>query len=188
MIELRLTSDVDRLLVTLQAGEHLTADMSPVMRQAAGILAGATEDAFADEKAPSDGKKWVPLALSTQGKVIRGKIRGAHPILQVSGQLAASVSTSYDKQSATISTNKVQAALMQLGGIAGRAEASRNVKAGMRARSAAGRSSSRDYKPFQRPRIPAREYIGVGASHMTRIEQAALAYMVAKLGGGSVTA
>lgn len=188
MIELRVTADVDKLLTTLQVGEHLTADMSPVYRQAAGIMAGATEDAFAGEKAPSTGKAWVPLALSTQGQVIRGKRRGAHPILQVSGQLAGSVSTSYDQVSATISSNKLQSAIQQLGGVAGRAEPSHNVQAGKRARSRAGRSSSRDYKPFQRPRIPAREYIGLGISHMGKIEQAALKYMLAKLGGTAVPA
>jgi phage gpG-like protein len=188
MIELRITSDVDKLLATLEVGEHMTADMSPVYRQAAGIMAGASEDAFAGEKAPSDGRAWVPLALSTQGAVIRGKRRGAHPILQVSGQLAGSVSTTLDRVSATISSNKVQAAIQQLGGIAGRAEPSRNVQAGRRARARAGRSSSKDYKPFQRPRIPAREYIGIGISHMARIEQVALGFMVAKLGGTPVAA
>ena len=82
----------------------------------AGIMATATENNFKDEGRPD---KWVDLSETTKKQ--RQKI-GKYPgqILQVSGQLASSVSTAYDDNSAVIGSNLAYAAIHQLGGQAGK--------------------------------------------------------------------
>ncbi len=101
-----------RLHELASRGENL----SPLMKNIAGIMATATEDNFKDEGRPD---KWVELSESTKKQ--RQKI-GKYPgqILQVSGQLASSVSTAYDDNSAVIGSNLAYAAIHQLRGQAGK--------------------------------------------------------------------
>ena len=91
-------------------------NLRPLMKNIAGIMATATEDNFKDEGRPD---KWIDLSETTKKQ--RQKI-GKYPgqILQVSGQLASSVSTAYDGNSAVIGSNLAYAAIHQLGGQAGK--------------------------------------------------------------------
>jgi len=91
------------------------ADPTPIMRKISGIMADAVEENFAQEGRP----KWPGLAESTKKQRAQ---KGHWPgqILQVSGQLAASISRRYDSESATVGTNKKYARIHQLGGQAGR--------------------------------------------------------------------
>ena len=92
-----------------------TSNLRPLMKNIAGIMADSTEENFKEEGRP----KWKDLSEKT--KTTRKKI-GHYPgqILQVSGQLALSVTTQYDDTSAVIGSNKIYAAIHQLGGQAGR--------------------------------------------------------------------
>ena len=92
-----------------------TSNLRPLMKNIAGIMADSTEENFKEEGRP----KWKDLSEKT--KTTRKKI-GHYPgqILQVSGQLALSVTTQYDETSAVIGSNKVYAAIHQLGGQAGK--------------------------------------------------------------------
>lgn len=92
-----------------------TSNLRPLMKNIAGIMADSTEENFKEEGRP----KWKDLSEKT--KTARKKT-GHYPgqILQVSGQLALSVTTQYDDTSAVIGSNKVYAAIHQLGGQAGR--------------------------------------------------------------------
>lgn len=90
-------------------------DMSPVMKVVAGIMHDAVEENFEKEGQP----RWTPLASST----IRQREKKRHwpgKLLQVSGQLASSISEKHDSRSATVGTNKIYAAIHQFGGKAGR--------------------------------------------------------------------
>ena len=91
------------------------SDLRPLMKNIAGIMADSTEENFKVEGRP----KWKDLSEKT--KTARKKT-GHYPgqILQVSGQLALSVTTQYDDTSAIIGSNKVYAAIHQLGGQAGK--------------------------------------------------------------------
>lgn len=91
------------------------SDLRPLMKNIAGIMADSTEENFKVEGRP----KWKNLSEKT--KTARKKT-GHYPgqILQVSGQLALSVTTQYDDSSAVIGSNKVYAAIHQLGGLAGK--------------------------------------------------------------------
>lgn len=92
-----------------------TSNLRPLMKNIAGIMADSTEENFKEEGRP----KWKDLSEKT--KTARKKT-GHYPgqILQVSGQLALSVTTQYDETSAVIGSNKVYAAIHQLGGQAGK--------------------------------------------------------------------
>lgn len=100
-----------RLLDWVKRSENLR----PLMKNIAGIMADSTEEDFKEEGRP----KWKDLSEKT--KIARKKT-GHYPgqILQVSGQLALSVTTQYDETSAVIGSNKVYAAIHQLGGQAGK--------------------------------------------------------------------
>ena len=100
-----------RLLDWVKRSENLR----PLMKNIAGIMADSTEENFKEEGRP----KWKDLSETT--KTARRKT-GHYPgqILQVSGQLAMSITTQYDNESAVIGSNKVYAAIHQLGVPAGK--------------------------------------------------------------------
>lgn len=108
-IEIKI--DNKEVLTRLQELASRGENLRPLMKNIAGIMATATEDNFKDEGRPD---KWVDLSETTKKQ--RQKI-GKYPgqILQVSGQLASSVSTAYDNNSAVIGSNLAYAAIQQLG-------------------------------------------------------------------------
>ena len=101
-----------RLLDLAKRSENLR----PLMKNIAGVFAYSTEENFKEEGRPD---KWADLAESTKKQRTK---TGHYPgqILQVSGQLASSISTSYDNDSAVIGSNIDYAAIHQLGGQAGK--------------------------------------------------------------------
>lgn len=113
-IEIKL--DNKEVLTRLQELASRGENLRPLMKNIAGIMATATEDNFKDEGRPD---KWIDLSETTKKQ--RQKI-SKYPgqILQVSGQLASSVSTAYDDNSAVIGSNLAYAAIHQLGGQAGK--------------------------------------------------------------------
>lgn len=115
MIRFSLKIEDDEVYRTLGRVLALVNDPHQVMRGIAGIMADAAEDQFEAEGKPA----WQPLAPATIKKRTR---KGTWPgrILQVSGGLAASVTTATTRTSAAIGSNKVYAAIQHLGGPAGR--------------------------------------------------------------------
>ena len=113
-IEIKI--DNKEVLTRLQELASRGENLRPLMKNIAGIMSTATEDNFKDEGRP---EKWVDLSETTKKQ--RQKI-GKYPgqILQVSGQLASSVSTAYDDNSALIGSNLAYAAIHQLGGQTGK--------------------------------------------------------------------
>lgn len=103
--------DDETLTSALEALRRNVTDLRPAMRDIAEALRTETEENFLREGRPA----WRPLAPATVAR--RGS---SHPILQRSGQLAASVATRYDATSASVGTNKVYGAIHQFGGQAGR--------------------------------------------------------------------
>ena len=101
-----------RLLDLAKRSENLR----PLMKNIAGIFAYSTEENFKEEGRPD---KWTDLAESTKKQRTK---TGHYPgqILQVSGQLASSISTYYDNDSAVIGSNLDYAAIHQLGGQTGK--------------------------------------------------------------------
>jgi phage virion morphogenesis protein len=81
------------------------ADMTPVMEDIGRALGKLTEDAF-----QAEGPGWPALSPVTVAR--RG---GAHPILQDSGGLAASITHGGNRRSAWVGASKVYAAVQQFG-------------------------------------------------------------------------
>lgn len=100
-----------KLLDLAQKSENLR----PLMKNIAGIFAYSTEENFKEEGRP----KWENLKDSTIKQRTKRK-QWPGMILQVTGQLASSVNTYYDNDSAIIGSNLAYAAIHQLGGQAGR--------------------------------------------------------------------
>ena len=113
-IEIKLDNkDVESKLLDLAIRSET---LRPLMKNIAGIFAYSTEENFKEEGRPD---KWTDLAESTKKQRTK---KGHYPgqILQVSGQLASSISTYYDNDSAVIGSNLDYAAIHQLGGQAGK--------------------------------------------------------------------
>lgn len=102
----------EKLLELAKRGEN----MRPLMKNIAGIFASSTEENFKEEGRPD---KWSELSEITKENRKKKK-KWPGQILQVEGQLAASVNTYYDNDSAIIGSNLDYAAIHQLGGKAGR--------------------------------------------------------------------
>lgn len=100
-----------KLLDLAQKSENLR----PLMKNIAGIFAYSTEENFKEEGRP----KWQNLKDSTIKQRTKKK-QWPGMILQVTGQLASSVNTYYDDDSAIIGSNLAYAAIHQLGGQTGR--------------------------------------------------------------------
>lgn len=158
---MKTQSNFPGLVSALRILRGIASDLSPVMRAALQIMGRATEDAFAGERDPETGTPWRPLAPSTvmayvtkgsrskSGKRTGRRRRGAHPILQVTGRMAASIEGASGKDFAEQRTSVVYAALQALGGYAGRGHAA-----------------------F----VPGRNFMGLSRPDMSEIERAALAY------------
>lgn len=101
-----------RLLDLAKRSENLR----PLMKNIAGIFAYSTEENFKEEGRPD---KWTELSESTIKQRTKNK-QWPGMILQISGQLASSVNTYYDDDSAVMGSNLEYAAIHQLGGQAGK--------------------------------------------------------------------
>lgn len=109
----------DRLVLdTLADLQRRSSDLSEPMADIARLLRNTAEDSFQDEVDPW-GRSW--LDLSERTKKAREK-KGHWPgsILQVSGGLAASVTSGSGRDWASVGAAKVYAAIHQFGGKAGR--------------------------------------------------------------------
>lgn len=113
MIE--ITIDNRQVLDALHELARRADDLSPAMREIAGVMADAVEENFEQEGRP----KWPDLADSTKAQRAK-KEHWPGSVLQVTGQLAASIQRESGRDHAVVGTNKVYAAIHQFGGKAGR--------------------------------------------------------------------
>ncbi len=158
MIEIQY--DDRDVLDALQDLSRRMDDMTPVMRDIAGVMAGATERAFENETDPATGLAWHPLMASTV------KMRGgdAHPLLKRSGQLAGSIVTAHGADFAQIGSNKDYAGTHQFG--AGRGEFGE------------GRYKTRNGTfPIPWGDIPARPFLGLGEDDQDEILDIVRSYL-----------
>ena len=92
-----------------------TSNLRPLMQNITGILEDSVEENFEQEGRP----KWDKLKKSTiENRIKKGYYPGK--ILQMRGELASSITSYYDSNSAVVGTNKVYAAIHQFGGKAGK--------------------------------------------------------------------
>ncbi|MDD3013454.1 MAG: phage virion morphogenesis protein [Candidatus Gastranaerophilales bacterium] len=143
-IEIKIDDkEIQQLLKKLAAK---TENLRPLMKNIAGIMADSVEENFDKEGRPD---KWTPLAKVTiKQRTKKGYWPGK--ILQMRGDLATSITSKYDDNSAVVGTNKIYAAIHQFGGNAGK-----NKKAN----------------------IPARPYLKLGEKEFEEIKNSTLKHM-----------
>ncbi len=100
------------------------ADMTPAMRDIAAAMESAAQAAFQHQRSP-DGEKWPDLSEHTKARR-RKRRKWPGQILHVSGRLAASISSSYDADSAIAGTNLIYASTMHFGAARGKFGATRS--------------------------------------------------------------
>ncbi len=112
-IEIKIDDDELNNLLNKLSSKAVNA--APLMKNIAGILEYSVEENFEEEGRP----KWDKLSSAT---IKQRSKKGYWPgkILQMQGELATSITSSYDSNSAAVGTNKVYAAIHQFGGSAGR--------------------------------------------------------------------
>ncbi|MCB1621875.1 MAG: phage virion morphogenesis protein [Thiothrix sp.] len=127
--------------VALGRARQRLANTRPLMAGIASLMLETVEDAFDQERDPTTGAPWPRLSRRTIEQRSKAK-KWPGRILQASGQLAVSVSSTHNDTSATVSTNKVYARIHQFGGPAGRGH---------------------------KARLPERPYLGLGSRDKTAI-------------------
>lgn len=100
---------------SIQRLQQLGADMTPITRGIAAVLASESEVAFQKETDPSTGQKWQPLTSTYAAKLAIKGLTGKM-LNRTMGGLAMSLTTDFDAVSAVIGSNKIYAAIHQLGG------------------------------------------------------------------------
>ncbi|MEI8389567.1 MAG: phage virion morphogenesis protein [bacterium] len=113
-IEIKIEDkEIQQLLKKLIAK---TENLRPLMKNIAGIMMDSVEENFEKEGRP---EKWQELSEVT---IKQRKKKGYYPctILTMRGELAVSITSKYDDNSAIVGTNKAYAAIQQFGGNAGK--------------------------------------------------------------------
>jgi phage virion morphogenesis protein len=162
-----------------------TGDLTPLMRQIAGIMDDAVEENFAREGRP----RWKDLAPATKkARARKGYWPGA--ILQQRGELAASITRHITSRSAAVGTNKRYAAIQHFGGVIRQYARSQKVyfRANERTGEIGRRFVSRRRSNFSQwatrgdstIRIPARPFLLLAADGEQKIEAAVAVYLAGR--------
>jgi phage virion morphogenesis protein len=155
--------DDRQVLDALNRLVELGRDMRPVMRDISTVLMGVVRDAFDTETDPATGEKWPDLSPKTT--IPRREASGHWPgsVLQVTGQLAASIQPDYGADYAVAGTNRPYASTHQFGARMG--EFGRYSQISRRSRYKEGdfRRNAGTVKGFPIPwgDIPARPFLGL---------------------------
>ena len=181
MIEIEV--NISSLATGLARLAELGRNMTPLTRDLAEVLKGASDRAFKDEVNPETGEKWHPLSPATLKR--RAKAGHTGSILQVSGQLAASIQSEYGPHHALVGTAKVYATTHQFGAKKG------SFGTGKRGARSSSRRNARNYTarggatvggwlsgraqggsmPLPWGNIPARPFLGIGKPEEAEIEE-----------------
>jgi phage virion morphogenesis protein len=116
----------ERLAKRLAKIRERSGDLEPALNDCREIMLSSIEENFLQggryesvDSVRGGTKRWQDLSQVTKdARKKKGKWPGK--ILQVSGQLAASITGEVNRNDLEIGTNKVQGALMQFGGPAGK--------------------------------------------------------------------
>jgi phage virion morphogenesis protein len=95
---------------------QLDGQLSVPMERISGVMARAIERNFADEKDPATGAPWQPLSEETTIPFRAEKGYWPGQILQMRGELASAVAAQFGDDWATVTNNKVYAAIQHFGG------------------------------------------------------------------------
>lgn len=109
-----ITTNANEVALDLRKLAVRSDQLAPLMKQIAGDLEDVTESAFEKEEDPVTGRKWEALKAPTiQSRRRRNKWPGKK--LQVTGRLAASITSRFTQTKARIGTNLKYAGTHQQG-------------------------------------------------------------------------
>lgn len=110
--QIRIEIDDEQALRALQRAAAAGRDLSPLMRDIAGVIEDAIDRAFQTQSDPETGEPWAPLAEST-----KKKRSGSEPfaILQDSSSLVQSVGSDFDATSAEAGVAEIYGVTHQFG-------------------------------------------------------------------------
>lgn len=141
-MEIDVHIDDREVMAALQRLLSVSSDMSPAMRDITGVLASATERAFAQQADPATGTPWAELSDVTKARrATDGHWPGS--ILQVTGALARDMESDYGADYAIYGTNKIYAGTQHAGASKGEF------------------GSTRKGSPIPWSDIPARPFVGI---------------------------
>lgn len=156
-VELQMTIDDKVVRDAIAALVAAAVDLKAPFEEIGASLVTSTQQRFEDEETPA-GEAWPELAESTQArKVAKGTLRGKDHILRVQGDLYRSITYLATATQAEVGTNRVYAALQQLGGTA-------DMPAGPAA-------------------VPARPFLGMSEADEQEITQILLDHLTEGIGG-----
>jgi len=93
----------------------IASNASSMMREISGVLLDETEESLRLERDPATGRPWAKLKPETiEARRLNGHWPGR--MLQVSGQLASSISRDHGPDFAQVGSNKEYAGIQQHGG------------------------------------------------------------------------
>lgn len=107
MVEIKIVSDT--ITPALDALAAKFADLTPLMKNIAGIMEAGVEENFAKEGQPA----WNALSPVTLKR--RAKEGHTGKIMQVTGKLASSITSAHDATSAQVGTNDIRAKTLHFG-------------------------------------------------------------------------
>jgi len=110
--QIRIEIDDEQALRALQRAAAAGRDLSPLMRDIAGVIEDAIERAFQTQSDPETGEPWAPLAEST-----KKQRSGSEPfaILQDSSSLVQSIRSDFDASSAEAGVAEIYGVTHQFG-------------------------------------------------------------------------
>lgn len=113
-MSVKINIDDNDISEGLRRLQQLSGDTKSLMGQFAGMMATEAANAFNRQEDPATGEKWMPLSPSY--RLLRIQNNQGESILDCSGSLRNSITSSYGDDFAMVSTNKPYAAIHQFGG------------------------------------------------------------------------
>jgi len=166
--QIRIEIDDEQALRALQRAAESGRDLSPVMRDIAGVIEDAIERAFQTQSDPETGEPWAPLAEST-----KKKRSGSEPfaILQDSSSLVQSIGSDFDATSAEAGVAEIYGVTHQFGAEKGEFGTAQG------AFTFDGQSLRPRSIPIPWGDIPARPFLGLSDEDETEILDLVSAYL-----------
>ncbi|MEO5332147.1 MAG: phage virion morphogenesis protein [Magnetococcus sp. YQC-5] len=182
--------DDHAVLEALNRITNAATHTSPAMRRIAGVMMDETEEAFEREADPATGDPWPQLRPSTiRNRQRKGKWPGK--MLQVTGLLAASVSSQSGDGFARVGSNLRYALIHQLGGAIAVAARSQKLHFRQNARTGeVGRRFVREHKSnfaqwatvgAHEIHIPPRPFLGISPEGNRKVLTILSEYLLASV-------
>lgn len=166
---IRMLVNLDGLDEAMRSLVAAGRETTPLMRDLGQLMREATQDAFEEERDPVTGAKWAPLSPAYR----RQRMEAGHDgkILQLSGELATSITLQYGNGFARVGTNRPHAAAHQFGARTRAHVIRARFKHSLRFMGSGGKPVFRREVSHPGSVIPARPFLGVGEAEREEMRE-----------------